>query len=167
MKQFLNWTEKFINVLIFLLFVCMTVMVFTQVILRYGFDSNIFWAEEFSRYSMIWIAFLGAAVGIKHNEHTRIDFFVKLLPRKVSKMIEILNRLLCIFFVAFITYSSITLLENLMNLKTPSLQIPVGLVHLALPVAGVIMIAYLIVQIILLVKNVEEEETLTKGDHLA
>lgn len=167
MKSFLNWTERAINLLIFLLFVSMTLMVFIQVVLRYGFDGNIFWSEEFARYSMIWIAFLGAAVGIKHNEHTRIDFFVKLLPQKASKIIEILNRLLCIFFVAFISYSSITLLENLMNLKTPSLQIPVGIVHLALPVSGVIMIVYLIIQIILLIKNEEEEKDLPKGDHIA
>ena len=165
MKKFLSLTEKSISALTVLLFVCMTIMVFTQVVLRYGFDSNIYWSEEFSRYSMIWIAFLGSAIGIKHNEHTRIDFFVKLLPAKAQLAMEVINRLICIFFVAFITYSSITMLENTFKLKTPSLQIPVGLVHLALPITGVVMIVYLIIQIILLIQNKEVLET--KGDHVA
>lgn len=165
MKNFLNLIEKSISALTIILFACMTIIVFTQVLLRYGFDSNIFWAEEFSRYSMIWIAFLGAAIGIKHNEHTRIDFFVKLLPAKAQLAMEVINRLICIFFVAFITYSSLTMLENTFKLKTPSLQIPVGLVHVVLPITGVVMIVYLIIQIILLIQDKDIPES--KGDQVA
>lgn len=165
MKNLLNLIEKSFNTLTVILFACMTIIVFSQVVLRYGFNSNIFWAEEFSRYSMIWIAFLGSAIGIKHNDHTRIDFFVKLLPTKIQLVMEVINRMICIFFVAFITYSSITMLENTLKLKTSSMQIPVGLVHLVLPIAGFLMIAYLIIQIIYLLKNKTVLET--KGDQVA
>lgn len=41
-----------------IIFASMTIIVFTQVVMRYIFDAIIIWAEEFLRYGMIWIIFL-------------------------------------------------------------------------------------------------------------
>lgn len=156
-----NIIERLINVLTVIIFIAMTVVVFSQVVLRYGFEMNIHWADEFARSAMIWIAFLGAAIGIKYEEHTRIDFFVKLLPSKGRLVVEILNKIICIAFLGIISYFSIATLGDTMTLKTPSLQIPTGFLHLIIPIAGIIMIAYLILQIIEIIKNINE-----KGDQL-
>lgn len=157
MNKLLSWSEKSINVLTVLIFVLMTVVVFLQVVLRYVFDSNIYWAEEFARYSMIWIAFLGAAIGIRYGEHTRIDFFINRLSATGKKVMEIVNKIICMIFIGVISYYSITMLGNTMNLLTPSMQIPVGIVHLILPLSGIVMIVYLLCQTIELISDTNKQ----------
>lgn len=153
MERLLNWSEKGVSFLTILLFIAMTIMVFIQVVLRFIFDSSILWAEEFSRYAMVWLGFLGATIGVKYHEHTRIDFFIKLLPKRFKKLIEILNKILCIIFLGVITYYSIMMFENTFKLLTPAMQIPVGLVHSILPVTGIIMIIHLLFQIVDIIKT--------------
>ncbi|WP_163969640.1 TRAP transporter small permease [Oceanobacillus halotolerans] len=155
----LRWIEKLISGLTVVVFALMTIIVFAQVVFRYVFDMNIHWAEEFARFGMVWIAFLGAAIGIKYEEHTRIDFFIKKLPPAGRTFIEILNKLICIVFLAVISYYSITSLGDMMSLMTPSLQIPTGIVHLIIPVTGIVMIIYLIIQMLGIIRNSNE-----KGD---
>lgn len=146
-----------VNLLTVFLFISMTLIVFGQVVMRYLFNSSIFWGEEFARYSMIWITFLGAALGVSKGEHTRIDFFIKLLPIKLKKGMEIFNRLLSITFLLAISYYSLSMLTNTMNLKSPALEIPVGVVHSVLPFAGFVMSIYLVIEIIQILSGQKEE----------
>ncbi|WP_392455586.1 TRAP transporter small permease [Chryseomicrobium aureum] len=158
-KIFYKWSEGLLTSLIILIFIAMTVIVFSQVVLRYGFGMNISWADEFSRFSMVWLAFLGAAVGIKYSEHTRIDFFINLLPLKGRVIIEIINKIIMIIFMLIISLYTILTLENSLKLMTPALQIPTGLIQLIIPFSGIVMIIYLIIQIVDLIKyGIAKEE---------
>ncbi|WP_437125406.1 TRAP transporter small permease subunit, partial [Geobacillus thermoleovorans] len=38
----------------------MCILVFGNVVLRYGFNSGITWSEEMSRFLFIWMSFFGA-----------------------------------------------------------------------------------------------------------
>lgn len=158
-NKFFLWVSKLINILTVFIFISMTVIAFSQVVLRYLFDSNIHWADEFTRFGMVWIAFLGAALGIKYGDHTRIDFFIKLLPKQGRMIIEIINKIISMFFLGIVAFFSITSLETMMTLKTPSLQIPLGIVHIVIPITSIIMILFLIFQTFEIFKNRDE-----KGD---
>jgi TRAP-type transport system small permease protein len=59
----------------------MVVMVFGNVVLRYGFDSGITASEEVSRYLFVWLTFMGAIVAMRRHEHLGMDTVIKLLPR--------------------------------------------------------------------------------------
>lgn len=59
----------------------MVIMVFGNVVLRYGFDSGIVMSEELSRFAFIWLVFVGAVVAMQEGAHLGVDSFVKLLPR--------------------------------------------------------------------------------------
>ena len=43
-----------------LLLAAMSVIIFTNVVLRYTTSQSIEWAEEVSRHMMIWLTFIGA-----------------------------------------------------------------------------------------------------------
>jgi len=152
-----NGTLKLINLLAIFIFICMTLITFGQVVTRYAFNFSIFWGEEFARYAMIWVTFLGAALGVSKGEHTRIDFFIKLLPKNLKKGMEILNRLLCITFLVVISYYTISMLPNTMNLNSPALNVPVGIVHSILPFSGILMSFYLLIEIIQIITGRREE----------
>jgi len=60
----------------------MVVMVFGNVVLRYGFNSGITISEELSRYFFVWLTFLGAIVTFRENGHLGVDIMLRLLGGK-------------------------------------------------------------------------------------
>jgi TRAP-type C4-dicarboxylate transport system permease small subunit len=133
----------------------MTVITFVQVVSRYVFGVSFFWAEELARFSMIWIAFLGAAVGVSQKAHTRIDFFINLLPKPARKWVEIFDNLVCLVFVIIISYYSIGVIQITMKNLSTGLKVPMGIVYASLPISGVLMIIYFLIQIYLQVKDID------------
>lgn len=60
----------------------MVVMVFANVVLRYGFDTGLVFSEEASRYLFVWMIFLGAVVAMHEHLHIGMDGLVRRLsPR--------------------------------------------------------------------------------------
>ena len=51
----------------------MIIMVFGNVVLRYGFNSGLISSEELSRFLFIWVTFLGAIVAMRDNAHLGLD----------------------------------------------------------------------------------------------
>jgi TRAP-type C4-dicarboxylate transport system permease small subunit len=67
----------------FLMVTClalMVVMVFGNVVLRYGFNSGITVSEELSRWLFVWMTFLGAVVALRRHGHLGTDSLVSRLP---------------------------------------------------------------------------------------
>jgi len=58
----------------------MVLMVFGNVVLRYGFNSSITMSEELSRWLFVWMTFLGAVVGLIQHAHLGTDALLSRLP---------------------------------------------------------------------------------------
>lgn len=54
----------------------MVVLVFGNVVMRYGFNSGITVSEELSRWLFVWMTFLGAIVALKEHGHLGSDMLV-------------------------------------------------------------------------------------------
>jgi len=75
--------DRICRLFVFLMVVClglMVVMVFGNVVLRYGFNSGITVSEELSRWLFVWMTFLGAVVGLRNHSHLGTDSLVSRLP---------------------------------------------------------------------------------------
>ena len=69
--------------LILLMVVAITVQVFT----RYALGRPIAWVEESATYAFIWMAFVGASVGLKQGRHILIATFgSRLAPRPAAAL---------------------------------------------------------------------------------
>ena len=62
----------------------MVVMVFGNVVLRYGFNSGITASEELSRWLFVWMTYLGAVVALRNRAHLGTDSVVSRLPRRAG-----------------------------------------------------------------------------------
>ena len=58
----------------------MVVLVFGNVVLRYGFNSSITVSEEVSRWLFVWVTFMGAVVALREHTHLGTDVLVSRLP---------------------------------------------------------------------------------------
>lgn len=91
MKKIIKWLWECIDILITTILAIMVVLVFTNVVLRYGFSSGIRSSVELSRLGLVWIVLLGAAVVLRRGEHLAVSEFSE---RFFPTAVPILNRLI-------------------------------------------------------------------------
>ena len=121
----------------------MAVMVFANVALRFLTDNSILWVEEVSRYLMIWLTFLGAGLVLRYGGHVGIDTLQGALPKHATAIRLAIYALLLVFFVTMlwlgVRYSIVAWGQT-----TPLMQIPIGVVYLAIPLGFGLLIVHLL-----------------------
>lgn len=81
--MFIRLTQAVTRALELTIVACLSVMallVFGNVVLRYGFDSGIAVSEELSRLLFVWLVLLGAILASRQHAHIGFDTLVKGLP---------------------------------------------------------------------------------------
>ena len=81
----------------------LTMMVFLNVVLRYGFNSGIMVTEELGRYFLVWLVFAGAILAAGAESHVRVDLFLNKIPRLPKAYVEIFCDLVMIYCCWLIT----------------------------------------------------------------
>ncbi|MFT4190125.1 MAG: TRAP transporter small permease [Comamonas sp.] len=94
MNRLLDLYSKALDALTAALLLVMVVLVFGNVVLRYGFNSGWTVSEEVSRWAFIWVVFLGAVVGMHHRGHLGTDMLISRLPRRGQQICYALSQLL-------------------------------------------------------------------------
>ncbi len=104
---------------------------FANVIGRYVFGRTLVGADELQTYTMVWIAFLGAAVAAWHGEHLRMDILVQKFPSRAKGLVGVVELLAVIAIVGFALWQSARYVESMLRLgaNSPTAQIPMWLPH--------------------------------------
>ena len=95
-----------LKVLIALLLAAMVVLVFGNVVLRYGFNSGITLSEEVSRWMFVWLTFLGAIVAVREHGHLGVDSLVRRLPLWAKRACFILRHGLMLYATVLLLIGS-------------------------------------------------------------
>src|SRR5687768_15471997 len=80
MQKIVNGYFHLLKVTMVLCLVLMVILVFGNVVLRYGFNSGITVSEELSRMFFVYLTFCGAIVAMRDHLHLGVDSLVKRLP---------------------------------------------------------------------------------------
>jgi TRAP-type transport system small permease protein len=75
----------------------MVVLVFGNVVMRYGFNSGLTLSEELSRWLFVWMTFMGAIVALNERTHLGTDMLVSKLSMTGKKICLGLTHLLMLF----------------------------------------------------------------------
>ena len=81
MKSLERYLTHAMNAVIVSALALMVVMVFSNVVLRYLFNSGITASEELARFCFIWLVFVGSVVAMKERAHLGVDSLISRLPR--------------------------------------------------------------------------------------
>lgn len=109
----------------------MVILVFGNVVLRYGFNSGIMFSEEVSRFLFVWMVFLGSVLMLRDNGHLGVHTITKMLPlagKKACKLISDLTVLACCVLLTYGGWQIVKL--NMVNIA-PISEIPLGVVYMA------------------------------------
>ena len=141
---------KFFLRLISCVSICMLIIiVFMQVINRNFFDHSFTWVEEVASMSMVFITYLGAAMATINNSNTRIDFFIRLLPKKLYHAVEVLDDAICIGFLVLVVVMAQRMMVVNWTMYTPALKLPVGVNYFAILLGSILMIVFYFIHMIL------------------
>jgi TRAP-type C4-dicarboxylate transport system permease small subunit len=121
--------------------VAMSGATFLNVVARYVFNSPIDWAEEFSRYAFIWLAFMAAVVANNHGRQITIDILVTSLPRGGQKTCRIVVDVVTLALMGAMAYYG-WLAARTATSQTATLGIPRFWVYLSAPVCAVLIFSH-------------------------
>jgi len=130
----------------------MASMVFANVALRFFTDRSILWVEEVSRYLMIWLTFLGAGLVLRYGGHIGIDTLQERCPGIAPAIRAAIFAVMLVFFAAML-WLGLRYAAFAWSQTTPVLQIPIGVVYLALPIGFALLIIHALLMMVPYVRS--------------
>lgn len=97
MAKLFGWYCRGLEGLMALMLALMVVMVFGNVVLRYGFNSGISFSDEMSRWLFVWMTFLGAIVAVREHGHLGTDMLIARLPNWGKRLCLVVSHVLMLF----------------------------------------------------------------------
>ena len=125
----LKWLDKNFEIccMAFLL-VIMTVLSFTNVVMRYCFNNALSWSDEVCCYCLAISAFVSLPATIRNRTMIRVDTFTTMLSKPVQKVITMVCTVIVTLFTALLIKGGLDLIAVTMKTgqRSPALQIPVA-----------------------------------------
>ena len=144
MEGLKNLYRNAFTVIITVLFGGFVLIAFAQVVFRYVIGYSLYWSEELARYLFVWVSFLGSVVALERGVHIGMDVVVAKLPAGPRRYVEVSSDIAVAAFLVFLTVQGLKMALRNMIQKSPALQVPMGVVSLAIPVGTALMGIYMI-----------------------
>ena len=129
--------------LLIALMAAMALLVIANVIGRYVFNHSFVWAEELSRYMMVWVGFLGSGLVLRIGAHLAVDVFQDLLPRRAAQLMRAGVVVVMAAAILAMLWLGVSYVHFAWGQETPVLNWNFGLVYLAIPIGAALMGLYL------------------------
>ncbi|WP_136796706.1 MULTISPECIES: TRAP transporter small permease [Desulfosediminicola] len=126
--RILNRTEEAV---ISLLLVLTTLLVFVDVVMRFGFNTGFMWSQELTLHMSAWFVLFGTSYGLKVGSHIGMDAFVKLFPRKGRRILSGIAAIIGIVYCGLILYGSWIYLAKMkmIGIDLEDVPIPTWIAH--------------------------------------
>jgi TRAP-type C4-dicarboxylate transport system permease small subunit len=109
--------------------VAMVLMVFGNVVMRYGFNSGITLSEELSRWLFVWMTFLGAVVALMERGHLGTDTVIARLPRGAQRVCWGLTHALMLMVCLWVLKGSWVQTQINWGNTSAVMEVPVGCLY--------------------------------------
>lgn len=163
MARLLDLYCGILRVTIALCLAAMVVLVFSNVVLRYVFNSGIPTSEELSRWLLVWLTFLGAIVALRQHAHLGVDMLVRVLPARGKLLCFIASYVLMLYADWLLTLGSWKQAVLTFGDRAPASGISVGLFFyssgLVFGVSAAVILLYDVVRV--LSGSTTEQELIT------
>ena len=125
----------------FAIFWVLALVIFYQFVTRYALNDSASWTEEIARYLLIATAFVGAAVNVRKNNHIQVDFFYRLLPRAVNRVLSTAVDVMRALFLGYCAWLTVALMQKIGSSRMAIIDWPIGIVY-AFVCAGFVLMTW-------------------------
>lgn len=130
------------------------IQIFSRITMMHPFS----WTEELSRFSFLWFCFLGSAYTLRMKLHLGIDYFYRKFSVKYKVYVDFFIQSTVIFFGYLLVHYGIVMISLTTFQKSPILRLPMASMYAVLPVTGFFFIIFSLYQVLLLIRNYDEEK---------
>lgn len=142
------------------IFAAMVVIGTYQIVTRFVFRNPSTVSEELLTYSFTWMALLSSAYVFGKRDHMRMGFMADKAGAAGQKILSILSEILIMVLAAGVMiYGGVTITKLTMTQSTASLGIPMGVVYTIIPISGVLIVLYALLNLADLAAGEERSET--------
>jgi len=131
-----------------LLLVGMTLMVFVEVVMRFGFNTGFLWIQELTLHTSAWFVLFGASYGVKVGAHIGVDAIVKMIPPGPRRWVSMVAVSLSLFYCGLLMYGGWVYLAKMLKvgIELEDLPIPRWIAHSILFI-GFVLLAFRFIQL--------------------
>jgi len=101
-----------------------------------------FWVEEIGEYSLAWLTFIGAAIGIRRGTHFAVHILTDRLPPGLRRAIGVAHYVLLIGFGALLAVFGWQVSELNSQSYSPALDLNLRWLYLSSVVGGILIMIY-------------------------
>ena len=164
MKQLRKILNTVLNVLAGGSFIAMVLLTCWQVFTRYILANPSSWSEELVGYLFAWMSLFGACLVTGERGHMNIPLLVEKANPAMQKLLGIFAEIIaCIFAIVILVYGGVQISSLAMGQMTSSLGVPVGVFYVVMPICGVVIALYTILNIIEIANGTMSVTTADEG----
>ncbi len=137
--------DKSLETFLILLMAVMVINVLWQVFSRFILQEPSSFTDELARFLLIWVGVLGATLASGKKLHIAINLLSTKLNIKQKRVLRIVNNLIIVAFalcVLVIGGGRLVYITYVLDQYSPSLQLPLAVVYLVLPISGLLVSYY-------------------------
>lgn len=106
LSRWIGWLSELTGYLSAVALVVATLVTTHGVIVRYFLRRPTIWQIETTIYLLMFVAFVGAAYGLKHHAHVGVDLIIDKVPQKPQLVTRLITALACLAVVLVVMYTS-------------------------------------------------------------
>jgi TRAP-type C4-dicarboxylate transport system permease small subunit len=150
MNSVIKYLDKTLAAALMLVMASILLCVSWQVISRYMLKDPSSVTEELARFLLIWVGMLGAVYAYRTNSHLGLNLVLDKMSALPKRMTLVLIQLLVIVFSALVlVFGGYELVDLTLELKqiSAALSINMAIVYAVLPISGILLIIYSLVNL--------------------
>jgi TRAP-type C4-dicarboxylate transport system permease small subunit len=134
--------KKVLSFWVSLLLVTLLLVVLWQVFSRYILNDPSTVTEELARVLLMWLGLFGSSYALMENGHLALDLFSPNMQASLRKQLNYFVEAMMLIFALVLLVGGLGICKNAFSLdqQIASLEISMGIVYLALPINGFIML---------------------------
>jgi TRAP-type C4-dicarboxylate transport system permease small subunit len=142
------------NWLMFALLAGTVLVILAQVLFRYALEQPLSWSNEAATDLLVYIAFIGFAIGIRDNAHVALHLFEKRIGARSRRWLRIGELLILGAVLGCLGAGGAIYLYEQRDVVSP-VGIPLWSAFLPLPVGAVLGLTHIVVEIVALLRGAE------------
>jgi TRAP-type C4-dicarboxylate transport system permease small subunit len=145
---------RFENALMIALLAATVMTILVQVFFRYALSRPLSWSNEIATDLLVYIAFVGFAIGVRDNAHVALHLFERRLGRTAQRWLRIGELLVLGVVLAAIGIGGATYAYEQYDVTSP-IGVPLWAAFGALPLGGGLGTVHVVVEILALLRGAD------------
>lgn len=135
---------KITKYLMITLLIVMVISMACQIVARYLFRIGITWTEELTRFTNVWLVFLGSSLLVFKDEHIKVTILDSILKGRGLKILGYIRKIIFLLYSLMIVIVGSNSLKIVAYQTSPNMLLSMKYIYVAIPIGAGLTIVYLV-----------------------